>query len=1610
MQINYSMQISLKSQQLKTKGNLVYEYHPFRNYRLPYDIYYFRDKYFTKEEYNKEIKNRPIQTNEQQPILYEAGTLFDFNTDKLNFDIQHPINITPQWSYDGSVNLIINDNSNVPKLINSRFSALGQNKYQIVDRKGNNDTNIYNEDTFDTDTSLYKSYNEIPKITFLGEFSGGNLQIGTYYFYFKYADADGNETDFIGESGLVSVFKGINRDKVNTGFENENSHKLVSFELSNLDPGFSYINVYYTRSSAQINQSKTTTAHKISKSYLIGSDYTCNISITGNESIEPITIEEINLQYFQAETVKTQAICQNRLFFGNVSKAYINYKELADLSLHFTPKIYVENYNGYDPTYSESINNTYYDPLFIYNKVGYQKNEIYRFGVVYILSNNTLSPVFNIRGAVLNTENFNYANFDFINKDTGEREYIQYDESTGIILGGKANLENIYGITKIYSSTNELTNIYGITITPDNGLKEWLIKNKVKGYFFVRQNRIPLRICQALTIGVYGDKGMPVPITRNGYFTEKFHTGTISQKNKDLNKVGIANDVTVTLSNNVKYKNYRVYQQRINKDGKNSKLEKFGAFCPDYDINYITLNSLFCGETYEIKSVTNQLVFDQDLKNKRIFYIPDVSYSSDSAFRTSQILGVEDGVQQVGLNSKLYTSKIGNAKELRYSSTLDLDKNLFSYRAIYGPYLALDSYNKLGHIINIYYPNVSQPDIEQLKMRISDQGSYQAISDRYSIDELSENTYFRGDSYICTFTHRLNRNFTNDSAPTNDIIVDGETLKTYINEFDDKDKEHTINMGDLNAVDIGTWFTFPIVSNYNLNIRSLDESNTDEMKITNHARGFYPYYDTIALSSYKIPEALCYNQGFAKSTSDRYNFELSNSPAIKNDFSNRIYYSNKNITDAFKNGLRVFQDQSYRDYPKTYGSITKLLEISGNLLCVFEHGIALIPVNERVQTGEGDGGNIYINTNNVLPENPKIISDTIGSQWQDSIIKTDNGIYGVDTVAKKIWKIASDSVECISDFCIQEFLNNNITLTEQETTPYIGIRNVKTHYNALKKDVIFTFYDNLENNNETCWSVCYNELLKKWITFYSWIPSYSENLYNSFFSFDRETSKAIAMLGAVTNGIVPESNIISYYKDPVTGIIGDSGTITTLNVVGKPYDIEKVTYEIEHDPFGNYKNFKVVNVENLGILRSESSYTSLCSDFYQRAYDINNNSVDIEPNSAEWKAGVLGIRNTYIKRDESGNKKLLDTPINPDNIVIYLNLKATITYNVKIPGGTTNVTQTIRQTIALITNWNMQFLTTSFWKHGQSGIIDNVETIKPTRWYGKQHPFEFEFVVADRPEVHKVFNNMQIVSNKAKPESFHYEIIGEVYDFSKDKKNMYFRQEAIKSIWNYNGINISYDTNFSNLELSQNVKSADLVHTYYDRQAPVNQVYDYYVSATNDSGYDYSHLSGGEIVKYNNRNEYRIMMHTKAVALEDQKDTTNDYYGGRGLIASNMRYLEDIWYVQINPLQVKYRNEYENNVSTWCTSPENGKKIPPLSIFNSPIPKEIKEAGTFELPKEGLYSLKGNTNANYYIDNHKWVLNEVAIKDKFMKVKIRYKGDELAIINFIKTLYEISYA
>lgn len=57
----------------------------------------------------------------------------------------------------------------------------------------------------------------------------------------------------------------------------------------------------------------------------------------------------------------------------------------------------------------------------------------------------------------------------------------------------------------------------------------------------------------------------------------------------------------------------------------------------------------------------------------------------------------------------------------------------------------------------------------------------------------------------------------------------------------------------------------------------------------------------------------------------------------------------------------------------------------------------------------------------------------------------------------------NDSVELISDQRISRFLNDHIELKELDKYETIGLRNVVSHYNAYKGDIMFTFYNYTED-------------------------------------------------------------------------------------------------------------------------------------------------------------------------------------------------------------------------------------------------------------------------------------------------------------------------------------------------------------------------------------------------------------------------------------------------------------------------------------------------------------------------------------------------------------------
>lgn len=1571
-----ALSLSYYLNQIRPYGNIVYEYNPLRNYRLSSDT---------------------VVNGE----LVEAGSIVDLDTDGFNFSLNNPLEIDAQSSYDGSVNLIFNDNRNIPRLVNSRFSVLQNNTYEVVDRIGNNDTNLYDSEQFDLDTSLYKRVNTIPTITFNSVLPSGNLKVGNYVIYIKYADADGNETDFVGESGIISCFIGGDRDpfSIDGGFRDQLASKSISLTVSDIDSSYDYIKVYYTRSTSDVDSNRVVTAHEIDRKFPVRNN-SCNVIITGSEETKDIPVSDINIQYSIIDKAKSQTVCQNMLFLGNSCKPDMMYKDLSDISLRLLPYLIEsdsERFIGktsydYSDLSDQSYSHEYYNTLNIYNKVGYWNEEIYRFGVVYIMKDGSLSPVYNIRGkngipkfeelqsAYLQSDLWKYENNEKV------RNYIPIDEST-FDVSGTSYLENAKGVLRI-NTDSDSRKVYGIGIAIPTEVSEYL-NTLVQGLFIVRQKRIPTILAQAYVMP--RDLEAEVPLINYGgsYIAERF-----LDNDRKLNESYLPRLYTIS------------DMARVNRSAK-------VAICPEYDVRQSYFNHLFTGTEYVVRKADIQpsmTTLSRDIYNDRHYYVDNYYGRREEQFSRAKIIGVGDNVPIAAVEDYNFRGRAGEAEEgfrFRYIESKNKEKEATNLiRGAYSPYLGIiGDQVTIGSIINIYIPGYSEAQMSTyFNTRYEDNSPYYSVSSRLSLANIDSllslqkaggdlYTYtvpcYRGDCYICNFTHRLNRNFQDPSAPTNDEVVDENTWK---DNYDTENTENNakINRGDVNAIQLGSWITFKVCSSYNLSIRSLDPSYPTEEGLTGLKRGFYPLQELSPAGATKIPESSVINGGYSSTTSEKQAFTLPDVPYIKNRFDTRIMYSDISVGDAFKNGFRVFQMTHYRDYPRTYGGIMKMIELFGNILCIFEHGIALIPVNERAVAGEGSGGNVFINTSNVLPENPKMLSDTYGTQWPESVVQTPYFVYGVDTVGKKIWRTNGDQFEIISDFKIQEFLNENITLSEREMTPIIGVRNVKGHYNAFKQDVMFTFYDDLYGFEEKVWNICYNEVMQKFITFYSWVPSYSANIDNIHFSFNRDTSKWISKLASSgslstsADGIVLSNVVIDDWETK------DDMKLTKLGLVNRSLpntqntglEIE-LTYEIVKDNFGMYKHFKIITE---GEKQNKVSYLALKEDF-------------------EWTVPVvqLNLQCTidYLYSSESAPQDLDD---------YVAGWKDYVTYNAGLYQSSIAITK--QEVLDNGVNEGLN-LTTDFWKHGQSGIIDIKDKIKPCYWYGKQHPFEYEFVVVDNPATHKIFENLQIVSNKAVPDSFHYEVVGESYEFHEDKKNMYIRQEATKDFYQYNGSDILYNRNFLDLRgkqrdilrnwkpTGQKVKST-MFPLYYARVDTFNEIEDYYKGKTAPNK-DYVNLSGSEIVYNEKLDEFRVWTHAKAADIKDPRI---------GRLRGNMNYQGDVWNIQINPIIFVQRNE-----PAWNTAKLTKETIDkvPISVGNSPIPNDLKGFDiTSETPVED-YMPQDLIDLGYGpedIDTSDWWSGrkEARLRDKYIKIRVRYTGEELAIITALKTLYTISYA
>ena len=423
----------------------------------------------------------------------DSNYVHDFRTSKFNFRNDSLIEMELQPSYDGSVNILLTDDRNPVRLINSRFIVGEDSKTaSLANRRQNKDTNTYSEQRF-LATKLLRTSSIIPDLQFLGVKPGGNLPGGGYKVYFKYIDSDGSLSEIIEESRLVSVAYDDHGAK-----PTENTGKYIEFSITNLDYKFSGIKVYFAYIAGTIEP--VTMLKEILEPFDLDDTGTVSICIYGNETTTDISADQLNLNYSSLDHVKSFAQKDDRLVLANITSNSDDLEKFRKLAQLFTINEDVKDLTiiGTDKGYA--------DPNHVYFDLGYWSYETYELGVCFELTNGRgVTPAFPLRGLdnsgmngqgtgyTIDTSNINFSADDITSSDgfvanngRGENRLGVYRTTRGrTMLKGTDNDTTEVRYLKIDVSALFTREMNPSIVNPYQSI----IDNDIAGFFIVRKER-----------------------------------------------------------------------------------------------------------------------------------------------------------------------------------------------------------------------------------------------------------------------------------------------------------------------------------------------------------------------------------------------------------------------------------------------------------------------------------------------------------------------------------------------------------------------------------------------------------------------------------------------------------------------------------------------------------------------------------------------------------------------------------------------------------------------------------------------------------------------------------------------------------------------------------------------------------------------------------------------------------------------------------------------------------------------------------------------------------------------------------------------------------------
>lgn len=284
---------------------------------------------------------------------------------------------------------------------------------------------------------------------------------------------------------------------------------------------------------------------------------------------------------------------------------------------------------------------------------------------------------------------------------------------------------------------------------------------------------------------------------------------------------------------------------------------------------------------------------------------------------------------------------------------------------------------------------------------------------------------FGGDTYVCLFDNVVN--FANGP----DVNVNGDAPATY---------DNALSMGRFVALESTInvdWRTNPDSAVFNKNALTGAQTGIEIDSIEE----FRMYIDYMQENDVML-------------------FFPRPDPFIaKNKYDVRIHKSGLKINGELVDSWGVFKEDEYIDLDTAQGELNILLVHQDRLFGFQDGGISVTTVNERALTQDTSGAELTLGTSGVLSRYD-YISKIIGSKHIHSFTQSHDAVFFFDINTKNIYKLTGTSPVSITVAKgLSSYISNNLNgLLQISDNPYLN-KGVTSTYDFRYNEAIMTFRD-----------------------------------------------------------------------------------------------------------------------------------------------------------------------------------------------------------------------------------------------------------------------------------------------------------------------------------------------------------------------------------------------------------------------------------------------------------------------------------------------------------------------------------------------------------------------